>query len=75
MFRIFIAAVFLVIAGAFSAAAADDGLVKKQSAFSFEETIAKFEAALAERNISVFMKIDHAGGAASDRQLGCRPGA
>lgn len=67
----------LIIACAFSAACATnalagDGLIKKQSAFSFEETASRLEAALVERNIAVMSKIDHAA-AAADVDIALRP--
>ncbi len=64
MMRIFSAAIVLAFASLFvGAAMADDGLIKKQSTYSFDDTVAKLEAALAGRNIGVMNKIDHAAGA------------
>ena len=41
-----------------------DGLVRIASAYSMEETLARFEAALADRGVEVMAKIDHAANAA-----------
>ncbi|NOX82965.1 MAG: DUF302 domain-containing protein [Alphaproteobacteria bacterium] len=62
------AALVLIVASLFaSVSLANDeagiGLIKKQSAYSFDDTVAKLEAALAERNIGVMNTIDHAAGA------------
>ena len=66
MLKSLIAAGALALTSAFAAtAAAGDSLIKKQSDFSFEKTLAKLEAALAGRNINVMNKIDHAAGAAN----------
>ena len=46
-------------------AAADDGLIRKQSAYSVNETLARFEGVLKKKGITVFARIDHAGGAKS----------
>jgi len=63
--RIFSAALVLAFTSLFaSAAMAGDGLIKKQSIHSFDDTVAKLETALAGRNIGVMNKIDHAAGAA-----------
>lgn len=48
-----------------SGALAGDGLIQKQSANNFEDTIAKLEAALEARDIRVMNKIDHAAAAAN----------
>lgn len=42
----------------------EDGLVTLSSAYSFAETIGRFEAGLEARKIKIFAKIDHALGAA-----------
>jgi uncharacterized protein (DUF302 family) len=42
-----------------------DGLITIQSNHDPEQTLAKFEAALTAKGMSVFAKIDHAAGAAS----------
>jgi uncharacterized protein (DUF302 family) len=62
------AALVLIFASLFASVslAGDEagiGLIKKQSAYSFSDTVAKLEAALAKRNIGVMNKIDHAAGA------------
>ncbi|MFQ5562517.1 MAG: DUF302 domain-containing protein [Parvularculaceae bacterium] len=62
------AAVFALAAISYSAALAGDGLAAKQSANSFDDTVARLEVALAERGITVFNKIDHAAGAAAAGQ-------
>jgi len=56
---------------AVAGAPASDGLVIVESAYSFEETLAKLEAALALRNLQP-LKIDHATNAAG-AQLSLRP--
>jgi len=43
----------------------DNGIVSVQSRFSASETMARLLAALAERNLTVFARVDHAAGAAS----------
>jgi len=43
----------------------DDGIVSVQSSFSAKETIERLLAALAEKNLKVFARVDHAAGAAS----------
>ena len=55
-----------------SNAAAGDGTIKKQSVYAFDDTLSHFEAALAERNIAVMTKIDHAG-AAQNVDIDLRP--
>ena len=40
-----------------------DGLVRIVSAYSVDETVARLEAALADRNVNVMAKIDHAANA------------
>jgi uncharacterized protein (DUF302 family) len=42
-----------------------DGLITTTSAHSFSETLARFEAALLGTNMTIFSRIDHAGGAAA----------
>jgi uncharacterized protein (DUF302 family) len=42
-----------------------DGLITTTSAQSFSETLARFEAALLGSNMTIFSRIDHAGGAAA----------
>lgn len=39
-------------------------LITKKSRFSPEETIARLEAAIREKGIAIFAKVDHSGGAA-----------
>jgi len=55
--------VSLIASVSFANDEAGAGLIKKQSAYSFADTVAKLEAALTERNIGVMNKIDHAAGA------------
>ncbi len=43
----------------------DDGLVSVRSAHSARETIARVEADLAAKGVTIFAKIDHAAGAAA----------
>jgi len=43
----------------------DDGIVSVQSGFSAKETIERLLVALAEKNLTVFARVDHAAGAAS----------
>ena len=43
----------------------DDGLVSLRSAHSAEDTIARVEADLAAKGVTLFAKIDHAAGAAA----------
>ena len=43
----------------------DNGIVSVQSRFSANETMARLLAALAERNLTVFARVDHGAGAAS----------
>lgn len=57
--------------GAVAAAPAGDGLVIVESAHSFDETLARLEAALAARPLKV-IRIDHAASAA-DAGLSLRP--
>ncbi len=68
MLKTLSAALVLIFASLFASAslasdAFDAGLIKKQSAYSFDDTVAKLEAALAARNIGVMNKVDHAAGA------------
>jgi uncharacterized protein (DUF302 family) len=42
-----------------------DGLITKASAHSFSETLARFDAALLAMNMTIFGRVDHAGGAAA----------
>jgi uncharacterized protein (DUF302 family) len=51
---------------------AEDGLVMAASAFSAGETIRRFEAALAVRDLTLFAEIDHTAGA-SEAGLPLRP--
>lgn len=59
----------LILFGLFSmaisltASAADDELKDKASKFGFQETQARLEAALKEKGLTLFAKIDHADGA------------
>ena len=41
-----------------------DGLVRIASAYSVDETVARLEAALAARNVTIMAKVDHAANAA-----------
>jgi uncharacterized protein (DUF302 family) len=43
----------------------DNGIVSVQSRFSANETMERLLATLAERNLTVFARVDHAAGAAS----------
>ena len=43
---------------------ASDGLISRPSKYGVKETIARYEAALAESKLTVFARIDHAAGAA-----------
>lgn len=40
------------------------GLLVKQSAHSFADTVTRFETVVKDRNLTIFAKIDHAAGAA-----------
>jgi uncharacterized protein (DUF302 family) len=42
-----------------------DGLITTASAHSFSDTLARFQAALLGANMTVFARVDHAGGAAA----------
>lgn len=59
--RVLLVALFLCFPMA--GAAADNGLIVKPSAYSVIETIDRLEAALDEKDITVFARIDHAEGA------------
>ena len=43
----------------------DNGIVSVQSRFSANETIERLLAVIAEKNLTVFARVDHAAGAAS----------
>ena len=43
----------------------DDGIVSVRSRFSANETIERLLAAIAEKNLTVFARVDHAAGATS----------
>ena len=43
----------------------DDGIISVRSHFSANETIERLLAAIAEKNLTVFARLDHAAGAAS----------
>ena len=43
----------------------DDGIVSVRSRFSADETIERLLAAITEKNLKVFARVDHAAGAAS----------
>ena len=48
----------------------DNGLITLQSTRDFSTTLERFVTALEERDVTIFMRIDHAAGAASvDRKL------
>jgi uncharacterized protein (DUF302 family) len=51
---------------------ADDGLITVPSAHDFEKTLGRLLAALAEKSITVFARVDHAAGA-KDVGLRLRP--
>src|SRR6266849_8057175 len=55
-----------ICTGPATALAADDGLITKPSKYSVQETVARFEAAVKEREaagFTVFTEIDHAAAA------------
>ena len=61
-----LAAVFILWAAAVATYAADDGLITKPSRYSVVDTIARFEAAIRQREgvgLMVFGEIDHAAAA------------
>ena len=61
-----LALAFAICAGTAIAHAADDGLITKPSRYSVEETVARFEAAVRQREaagFTVFTEIDHAAAA------------
>jgi uncharacterized protein (DUF302 family) len=60
-----IAAVVLTVIFVFPAAHAADGLVKVESQHSAKVTMDRLEAAVLEKQLKVFARIDHAAGAAS----------
>lgn len=61
---IFRAIVFLIaILTVTGAWAGDNGILKKQSKYSVQETVERFEAAVQERGIKVFPRFDHAAAA------------
>jgi uncharacterized protein (DUF302 family) len=43
----------------------DDGLITQQSAHDFATTLERFVTALKSRDVHIFMRVDHAAGAAS----------
>ncbi len=43
----------------------EDGLITTASAHSFAQTLARLEAAVAEKKLTIFARVDHAAGAAS----------
>ncbi len=53
----------LAMAISWNANAGDDGLEDKASNFGFQETQARLEAAIKEKGLTLFAKIDHAEGA------------
>lgn len=57
-------AVVLAVLGQASLAQAADGLVAVKSRHSAPETMNRLEAAVKQRGLNVFARIDHAGGAA-----------
>ena len=62
---IFAACCFASVAGAAGAAAAPDGLTVLRSPVSVKETIDRFEAAAKSRGLNIFLRLDHAAGAAA----------
>ena len=44
---------------------AEHGLITKASAHSFQQTLARLEAALKDKNMTIFARVDHAKGAAA----------
>ena len=65
MLRSGFAVILLLVFSMMNPALAGEQLIKKQSDFSFEETLEKFEQALADRGITLMSKVDHAANAAS----------
>ena len=56
----------VICAGPATAHAADDGLITKPSKYSVQETVARFEAAVKQKEVAgfmVFAEIDHAAAA------------
>jgi uncharacterized protein (DUF302 family) len=53
----------LALAAATVAATAADGLTQLKSPYSVKETMDRFETAAKARNLTVFLRIDHAAGA------------
>lgn len=66
-----VAAILLFLASPASATEAD-GIVAKRSSHGVAETVDRLEAALKEKGLTVFARIDHAAGA-SDAGLELRP--
>ena len=58
-----LAVLLAICATAVTTHAADDGLITKPSRYSVKETVARFEAAVKEREATVFTEIDHAAAA------------
>ncbi len=56
-------AVMTMIAGATANTIAAEGMIEVQSAYGVKETITRFETAARERNLSIFLRVDHAAGA------------
>lgn len=61
--RVFVLLAFFTAIG--SAAFAADGLVEFKSPFSVKETMNRLEQIVQERGLNIFIRIDHAAGAAS----------
>jgi uncharacterized protein (DUF302 family) len=58
-------AIIIMVSASTLPAFAVDGLITKQSAFSVDATIEKFETAAKKRGFIVFARLDHAAAAAS----------
>ncbi|HEY9271448.1 DUF302 domain-containing protein [Achromobacter sp.] len=56
---------FASVAGAAGATSVADGLIVLRSPVSVKETIDRFEAAAKSRGLNIFLRLDHAAGAAA----------
>lgn len=54
-------AIFMLLLIPAQVLAADDGVTKRESRYSVQQTLDRLEAVLKERGITVFARIDHAG--------------
>ncbi len=66
---VFLAAVLTTVTGAW---AGDNGILKKRSKYSVQETVERLEAAVRTKGIKVFPRVDHAA-AAKEYGLDLRP--